>query len=89
MGDVLFYRMLRSNNRKPKSEALKIKVLCLMLRIGDIHHITVDAAGLIGASQRYRNRIVAIKPVNVTSFQIVIMCAITKAYVLRVCSKLS
>jgi hypothetical protein len=45
-----------------------------MLRTGDINYVTVDAAGLIGASERHRNRILSIKPVNVISFRIVNVC---------------
>ena len=60
-----------------------------MLRTGGINYVTVDAAGLRGASRLRGNRILSIKPVNVTSFRILFMFAITKAYVLRVCSELS
>ena len=60
-----------------------------MLRTVDINYVTVDAAGLRGASRLCRNRILSIKPVNVTSFRIVFMFAITKTYVSHVCSKFS
>jgi len=49
-----------------------------MLRTGVINYVTVDAAGLRGASRLYRNKILSIKPVNVTSFRIVFMFVITK-----------
>jgi len=60
-----------------------------MLRRGDINYFTVDAAGFRRSSHLYRNRILSIKSVNVTSFRIDFMFATTEAYVLHVCSKLS